>query len=154
MTKHCVKKIVLAKAIGEDRMKRLDDNDFTIKSLQDKEYKAVLTNNKRFPSCKCADWKKSMLPYKESFVAIFAKIDGLDWNSFSVNYRNSPYFCLNIKNQILNKCEEEFSICENEDPEPVCKNDYESLVYFLTHYPKSSIQKDQKHLCPENCSNK
>ena len=55
--------------------------------------------------------------------AIVEKIDGLDRNSFSVNYRNFPYFCLNINNQILDKCNEEFPICKNEDPELVCKND-------------------------------
>ena len=33
-TKHCVKKIELAKTIGENRIKRIDDNDFTVTSFQ------------------------------------------------------------------------------------------------------------------------
>ena len=52
-----------------------------------------------FPSCEFADWKNNMSPWH--VFAIFEKIDDWDWNSFSVNYRNSPYFCLDIKKLIL-----------------------------------------------------
>ena len=81
-------------------IKRL--NDFTVKSLQEngKEYKVLPTNDNGFPSCECVDGKKNMLPCKYMFV-IFEKMDGLDRNSFSVNYRNFSYFSLNIKNQIF-----------------------------------------------------
>ena len=51
--------------------------------------------------------------------AIFKKINGLDWNSFSVNYRNSSPACIDIKSQILNISNEKFPICENENPEIV-----------------------------------
>ena len=56
-TKHCVEKIELVKAIGENRIKRINNNDFTVTSLQEngKEYKIVLTNNNGFPSCECTD---------------------------------------------------------------------------------------------------
>ena len=81
----------LAKAIGENRVNRIDDNEFTVASLNGtkeykvtKDYKVVLTNNNRFPSCECADWKKNMLHCKHMFT-IFEKIDGLDMNSFSVS---------------------------------------------------------------------
>ena len=60
--------------------------------------------------------------------AIFEKIYGLDWNSFSANYRNSPYFWINLNNQILDKCYESFPICESEDPESVCKKHYQKVV--------------------------
>ena len=111
-TKHYVEKIGIAKAFGENRIKRIDDNDFTVTSLREngKEYKVVLTNNYGLPSCECANWKKNMLPCKHMF-AIFKKIGGLDWNSFSVNYRNSPDSCLDINSEIFDKCDEEFSIC-------------------------------------------
>ena len=64
-----------------------------------------------------------MLPCKH-MLAKFEKIDGLDWNSFSVKYRNSSDCCPDINNQTSGKCDEEFPICENDDPESVCKNDY------------------------------
>ena len=149
-TKHLVEKIKLAKAIGENRIKRIADNDFTVISLQEngKEYKVVLTNNSGFPSCECAHWKKNMLPCKHMFP-IFEKIDGLDWNSFSVNYRNSPYFCLDINSQILDKGEEEFPICENEDPESVCKNYDQSLVYFNTLPRKQCAKRSKASMCRE-----
>ena len=85
-TEHCVEKIELAKAIGENGIKRINDNNFDVTSLQEngKRYKVVLTNNNRFPSCECADWKKNMLHCKHMFT-IFEKIDGLDMNSFSVS---------------------------------------------------------------------
>ena len=142
-TKHCVGKIELAKAIGENRIKRINDNNFTVTSLQEngKRYKVVLTNNNGFPSCECADWKNNMSPCKHMF-AIFGKIDGLDWNSFSVNYRNSPYFCLDINNQILDKSNEEFPVCENEAPEPVCKNDDQN-AYFKTLPKKQHVKRSK-----------
>ena len=75
--------------------------------------------------------------------AIFEKIDCLDWNAFSINYRNSPYFCLNINKQILDKCNAEFPFFENEDLEPVCKNDDRILVYFNA-LPKKQYAKRLK----------
>ena len=68
-TKHCVEKIELAKAIGENRIKRINDNNFTVTSLQEngKWYKVVLTNSNRFLSCERADWKNNMLPCKHMF---------------------------------------------------------------------------------------
>ena len=144
-TKHCVGKIELAKAIGENRIKRINDNNFAVTSLQEngKRYKVVLTNNNGFPSCECADWKNNMLPCKHMF-AIFSKIDGLDWNSFPVNYRNSPYFCLDINNQILDKSNEKFPVCENEAPELVCKNDDQN-VYFKTLPKKHYVKRSKAH---------
>ena len=81
---------------------------------------------------------------------VFEEIGGLDWNSFSVNYGNSPYFCLDVNNQILDKCNEKFvkMRTQNQFAKMVIK------VYNLTHYPKSNISKDQKHLYAGNCSNK
>ena len=78
-TKYCIEKIELAKAIGENRIKCINDNDFTVKRVQGngKEYKVVLTNNNGFPSCECADWKKNILPCRHMF-AIFEKIDDSD----------------------------------------------------------------------------
>ena len=144
-TKHCVEKIELAKTIGENRIKRINDNNFTVTSLQEngKRYKVVLTNNNGFPSCERADWKNNMLPCKHMF-AIFDKVDGLDWNSFSVNYRNSPYFCLDINNQILDKSNEKFPVCENEAPELVCKNDDQN-VYFKTLPKKHYVKRSKAH---------
>ena len=57
----------------------------------------VLTNNNRFPSCECRDRKKNMLPC-EHILVIFVKIDVLDWNSFSVNYKDFPNLYLDINN--------------------------------------------------------
>ena len=144
----------LAKAIGENRVNRIDDNEFTVASLNGtkeykvtKDYKVVLTNNNRFPSCECADWKNNMLPCKHMF-AIFDKIDGLDWNSFSVNYRNSLYFCLHINNQILDKSNEEFPVCENKGPEPVCKN-VDQSAYFKTLPKKQYVKRSKASMCRE-----
>ena len=55
-TKHCVERLELAKAIGENRIKRINDNNFTVTSLQEngQRYKVALTNNNGFPSCECA----------------------------------------------------------------------------------------------------
>ena len=75
--------------MGENRIKRIDDNNFTVASLQGnctkdykvtKEYKVVLTNNNGFPSYECADWKNNMLPCRHMF-AIFEKIG--DWSSLT-----------------------------------------------------------------------
>ena len=133
----------------KNRIKLINDNNFTVTSLQEngKEYKVVLTNNNGFSSCECADWKNNTLLCKQMF-AIFDKIDGLDWNSFSINYRNSPYFCLDINNQILDKSSEEFPVCENEDPEPVCKNDGQS-VYFKTLPKKQYVKRSKTSMCRE-----
>ena len=71
------------------------------------------------------------------------------WNSFSVNYRISSYFCPNIKKQILDKCNKEFPICEIQDPEPVCKNDDQSLVYFNTPPKKQYAKRSNESLSRE-----
>ena len=72
-TKHFAKKVELAKAIGENRVTNINDNDFTVTSLQKigtkeykvtKERKAVLTNNNRFLSCECADCKHMFAIFK------------------------------------------------------------------------------------------
>ena len=147
-TKHCVENIELTKAIGENRSKRINDNNFTVTSLQEngKRHKVVLTNNSGFPSCECADWKNNMLLCKHMF-AIFDKTHGIDWNSFSVNYRNSPYFCLDINNQILDKSNEELPVCENEAPEPVCKNDDHNA--FKTLPKKQYLKRSKTSRCRE-----
>ena len=80
--------------------------------------------------------------------AIFDKIDGLDWNSFSVNYRNSLYFCLHINNQILDKSNEEFPVCENKGPEPVCKN-VDQSAYFKTLPKKQYVKRSKASMCRE-----
>ena len=134
--KHCVEKIGLAKFIGGNRIKCIDDIDFTVTSLQEngtkeytvtKEYKVVLTNNNAFPSSECANWKKNMLPCKHMF-AIFEKIDGLD----SVNY---PYFCILIPHT---------PTCENEDPELVSK-----LAYFNALPKKQYARRSKASVCRE-----
>ena len=45
----------------------------------------------------------------------------------------------------MNKCDEEFPICENENPHLVCKNDDQSLLYFNA-LPKSQYAKRSKVL--------
>ena len=59
--------------------------------------------------------KKEYVTCKRMFI-IFKKINGFDWNSFSVNYRNTSPVCIDIKSQILNICKKN---CENENPEIV-----------------------------------
>ena len=122
----------------QNTTKRINDNNFTVTRLQEngKRFKVVLPNDNGFPSCECADWKNNMLPCKHMF-AIFGKIDGLDWNSFSVNYRNSPYFCLDINNQILDKSNKFFQFVKMR-----AQNQFSKImikVYTLKHYPKSSM---------------
>ena len=46
-TKHCVEKTEPAKAIGENRIKHIDDNDFTVTIFEEsdtKEYLQITTN--------------------------------------------------------------------------------------------------------------
>ena len=89
-----------------------------------------------------------MLPCKHMFT-IFENIDVLDWNSFSVNYGNFPYFCLDIDSQTLDKCDEENPSCENEDLESVFKNDDQSFVYFNTLPKKYYAKRSKASMCRE-----
>ena len=77
------------------------------------------------------------------------KIDCLDWNSVLINYRNSPYFCLNMNNHILDNCNGEFPFYKNEDLEPICKNDDQSLVYFNAVPKKQYAKRLKASMCRE-----
>ena len=83
------------------------------------------------------------------YVCYIKKINGLDWNSFSVNYRNSPHVCLNTKCQILNICNEEFPICGHENPKLVFKKDYQSTIHFNTLPEKQYAERSKGPMCIE-----
>ena len=48
----------------------------------------------------------------------------------------------------MDKSNEEFPICENESPEPVCKNDDQS-VYFKTLPKKQYVKRAKASMCRE-----
>ena len=82
--------------------------------------------------------------------ALFRKSNGLHLNSFSVNYRNSPLVCVDIKSQILNIYNEEIPIYENENPKPVFKKDEQSTIHFNTLPEKQYSERSKSPMCIES----
>ena len=95
--KHCVERLTSAGSIKDEQV-TLDEScekTFLVKSSNVNDIFIVyLGNENSFPSCTCADWRKSLLPCKHMPSVVIKGIQDASWGFLSQKYRSSPIFQL------------------------------------------------------------
>ena len=95
--KHCVERLTSAGSIKDEHV-TLDEScekTFLVKSSNVIDIFIVyLGNENSFPSCTCADSRKSLLPCKHMSYVVIKGVQETSWGSLSQKYRSSPFFQL------------------------------------------------------------
>ena len=121
------------------------------------------------PSCKCVDWSQTRFPYKH-ILAVFALIDGWNWDRLPSSYVNDPLNTVDRKvldNGIDNlKASNEIipdkhdvntlDITQNIDPEPakVCEKKRGLELIQQNKRPTSVFNKRKLHPMRDNSNKK
>ena len=93
-TKHCVDRLSSANTIKRKDISGSDRDLFLVNSsVQDVKYTVSLGDDISFPNCTCEDWRKTLMPCKH-MLAVISLVDGFEWTSISLKYRNSPFLQL------------------------------------------------------------
>ena len=124
------------------------------------KYNAFFGDEDSYPDWECVEWKKKLMSWKDMF-AVMENINGISWNSFCPQYKNSVFFKIDfeafgIKKSSFYKEDDESQEIFSEIPLPVYKehskasecreimNQIKALTYTVTS--ESVLTNLQYHL--------
>ena len=144
LIKHCVERLTSAGSIKDEHVTLNEscEKTFLVNSSNVNDiYIVYLSNENSFPSCTCANWRKSLLPCKHMLSVVIKGVQGASWNSLPQKYRSSSFFQLD-KEVIFSQYEPERE-CDAENNE---KNEGEVLEgdVLLKEIPKKCYPKRSK----------
>ena len=95
--KHCDEKLKLGKEILKDQI-ITTEKKIAIKSAisKDVKYNVFFGDEDSYPDCNCVEWKKKQMPCKHMFPEM-ENINGISWDSFSPQHKNSVFFEIDLK---------------------------------------------------------
>ena len=95
------------------------------------KYNAFFGDEDSYPDWECVEWKKKLMSWKDMF-AVMENINGISWNSFCPQYKNSVFFKIDfeafgIKKSSFYKEDDESQEIFSEIPLPVYKEHSKAL---------------------------
>ena len=100
IVKHCVERLTSAGSVKDEHV-TLDESckkTFLVNSSNVNDiYMVYLGNENNFPSCTCADWRKSLLPCKHMLSIVIKGVQAASWNSYPKSTGLLPSFNLTKK---------------------------------------------------------
>ena len=96
--KHCSEKLTLAKEILKDQKITTENKKFAVPSVtsKDAKYNVFYRDKDSYPDWDCVKWKKKLMPCKHMF-AVMENINGISWDSFCPQYKNSVFFKIDFE---------------------------------------------------------
>ena len=92
---HCIRKILLAEDISNDKIRQEDELFLVKSSTSGKTCRINFGSDEILPSCSCYDWKKNVMQCKH-VMAVMRCCKDITWVSLAPPYKNSNFFKIHV----------------------------------------------------------